>query len=58
MASLVSGDQYVVRRNVLVGVVEMTGVVAGTGHVMVTVGQLLVVGQVMESDHSIGTYPL
>ena len=58
MAFLVSENQYVVRRNVLVGVVEMTGVVAGTGHVMVTVGQLFVVGQLMECDHSIGTYPL
>ena len=58
MAFLVFESQYVVQRNVLVGVVGMTGVVAGTGHVMVTVGQLLVVGQVKESDYSIGTYPL
>ena len=58
MAFLVSESQYVVRRNVLVGVVGMTGVVAGTGHVMVTVGQLFVVGQVKECDHSNGTYPL
>ena len=58
MAFLVSENQYVVRMNVLVGVVGMTGVVAETSHVMVTVGQLVVVGQVKESDHSIGTYPL
>ena len=59
MAFLVSENQYVVRMDVLVDVVGMTGVVAaGTGHVMVTVGQLVVVGQVMECDHSIGTYPL
>ena len=54
MAFLVSGSQYVVRKNVLVGVVGMTGVVAETGHVMVTVGQLVVVDQVMECDHSNG----
>ena len=58
MAFLVSESQYVVRRNVLVDVVGMTGVVAETGHVMVTVGQLVVVGQVMECDHSNGMYPL
>ena len=58
MAFLVSENQYVVRRNVLVGVVGMTGVVAETGHVMVTVGQLVEVDQVMECDHSNGRYPL
>ena len=58
MAFLVSESQYVVRKNVLVGVVGMTGVVAETGHVMVTVGQLVEVDQVKECDHSNGTYPL
>ena len=58
MAFLVSENQYVVRMNVLVGVIEMTGVVAGTGHVMVTVGQLVVVDQVKEYDHSNGRDPL
>ena len=58
MAFLVAESQYVVRRNVLVGVVGMAGVVAETGHVMVTVGQLVEVGQVMECDHSNGMYPL
>ena len=36
----------------------MTGVFAETGHVMVTVGQLVEVDQVMEYNHSNGTYPL
>ena len=58
MAFLVSESQYVVRKNVLVGVVGRTGVVAETGHVMVTVGQLVEVGQVMECDHSNERYPL
>ena len=58
MAFLVAGNQYVVRKNVLVGEVGMTGVVAETSHVMVTVGQLVVVGQVKECDHSNGKYPL
>ena len=58
MAFLVSESQYVVRKNVLVGVVGMTGVDAETGHVMVTVGQLVVVYQVMKCDHSNGRYPL
>ena len=58
MAFLVSESQYVVRKNVLVGVVGMTGVVAETGHVIVTVGQLVVADQVKECDHSNGRYPL
>ena len=58
MAFLVSESQYVVGKNVLVGVVGMTGVIAETGHVMVTVGQLVEVGQVKECDHSSGRYPL
>ena len=58
MAFLVSENQYVARMDVLVDVVGMAGVVAETGHVMVTVGQLFATGQVMECDHSIGTYPL
>ena len=55
---MVSENQYVVQRNVLVGVVGMTGVIAETCHVMVTVGQLVEVGQVKECDHSNGRYPL
>ena len=58
MAFLVSESQYVVRKNVLVGVVGRTGVVAESGQVMVTVGQLVVVDQVKECDHSNGMYPL
>ena len=57
MAFLVSESQYVVRRNVLVDVVGMTGVVAETGHVMVTVGQLVEVGQVMSATIPTGGIP-